>query len=257
MAATPNSHAVNLGNVVKLNAHRISPGGGWSIDPTQLITANVPQSRQWVVTILQAKTDNGSTPWVFSEGQNVTGGPNNVPAFPEYSDSLMCDIRFGAGGASSRVAFDYPAAGSTLGLTCDSFDLSVQMRSTMMGLNAPQFTYPTLADIPMVGAFMVHGIPTDSELTWTETATTIGASQEMWYTVKPYARRLRGWVAGSPGSPTVRFVNSAGSAFWKQPLPGAPGGFLDMPVPAGAQYVRFVNGTANMEMYLQWVIELS
>jgi hypothetical protein len=247
--------AVTIGAATKLNSQPLA-GGVFGITQTQLITANSPTPQQWVVTLLQAKSENGTTPWQFTEGQNGTGGPNNVPRMPVYADTLMCDVRFGAGGVSSRAAFDYPSGGATLGLTCDAFDLSVQMRSTMLGI-ASAWTYATLAEIPMVGAFMVPGAPTDSELTWTESPKTLaGVGENAFYTVKPYAKRLRGWVSGSAGTPLLQLVNAGGSTVWQQPLPGAAA-VIDIPVPCGAQFARFINGTTAMDMYLQWVIELS
>lgn len=172
-------------------------GGLVRVQRTQLISARVDEPRQFLVTLAQIATEQGSTPWEASfDGYLGTWVPPglvfNAPAVPSvsvggvFSTVLQCNLRWGAGGVSYTAAFDYPVAGGSFGITADTIDINVGFR----GNASPGGIEPER--VPVIGAFMVEGVAADPQpLRWAESTRAFAPGEFLWWSVKPYARKLR------------------------------------------------------------------
>lgn len=172
-------------------------GGLVRVEKTQLISARVDAPRQFVVTLQQISTAQGSTPWEASfDGYLGTWVPPNLvfnaPAVPsvsvggQFSTVLQCNLRWGAGGVSFTAAFDYPVMGGSFGIVADTMDINVGFRGNAL----PTGIEPDR--VPVIGAFMVEGVAADpTPLRWAESTDAFAPGEFLWWSVKPYARRLR------------------------------------------------------------------
>lgn len=225
--------------------------GGVVLAPTQLVQWHSPEPTQYIVTLAQAQRDANAVPWQMPAEGGTAIIPTNIPTIPSGADALMCDIRFGVAGASTRVLFDYPSAGGTFGITADAIELTVRTRKT------PSDTLATV--VPQVGAMLVEGIATSSEMTWTEAGVTFVANTSRYWTVKPFAKTLRVAVINAAGGEIVTFIGGppASPTLWRQHVAAAGASVLEVPVPSGAVMVQFQNLAATPTAFLQWVVELS
>lgn len=211
------------------------PGaGGFIAQATQLISARVNTPRQWVVTLAQVvPTTPAISPWPApADGTNVTTGfqgPGGIAGL------LRCALRWGAGGAAFQTEFDYPLQGVSFGIVADTLDLNVAM-----GVDPTLYPFATVDAIPIVGGFMVPGhSPDPAPLRWCEPSNAApGAGASVFWSVKPYARRVR-----------VNVYNAGANSYtiqmsgYNRLITGDSDNVYD--IPAGTRFLRFINGAGG------------
>ncbi len=251
-----------IGRRVQMVSQVSGAGPDVIVSRTQLISMRDSRPRQWLVTFGQAATPNGGNPWE----QNFDGQPNffvgaglfNAPAVPSNTAStgavLQVLMRWAAGGASAETRFDYPQLGNSFSVTADSLDINVAPRSDV----AQNPMAPEL--VPVVSAWMVPGRAADpTPLRWSEDRVSFGAGESRWWSLKPFARRLR-IVAPLATSIAGQFIAQAGAAFGTQGLrtirgvQAAAGLGVDIVVdiPAAAQVFSLTNTSAvGSDVYVE------
>lgn len=235
----------------------VQPDGATFVaQPTQLISHRQNAPRQWVITIAQALVGpNGVTPWqvpTASEGSNVAPGPGTEVPRTSGSNPMQVALRWGAGGAAFLSRFDYPLAGATFGLTADTVDVNVVFR------DAP-LAYAAMAIVPVVGAFMVPGLAADpSPLRWYDNPGIVAAGDSGYWSVKPYARRVRVLISAANAVDSyVAFREGIGGILMQQSLIAGRHA-LEIPVPAQASvFEYFNNGAVNVSVQVEWQIGLT
>lgn len=238
------------------------------VAPTQLISARLSMPRQWVVTMRQATQNRRpESPWLATfdgsatapDNSNGAGRNFSAPTMPFAGGGATRDgnmqvlLSWGSGGTRFNTQFDYPLAGKVFGLTADSVELSVGLKTPA---NPTNYASPTL--LPVVGAFMVEGVVTDPvPLRWQEPIVTIAIGGADLWSVKPYARRAHISLA-TAGNYVVTWLDGAGGTVWEQPIAAGDGRNLLIDVPAQAAVLAMVNGTGALAtMQLEWQIGLT
>lgn len=256
-------YPVNIGKRTPMNVDVVP--GGVALRDTQLITQDFPSPEQWVITLGQAVKQGtargGVTPWQQNWDGTAVALPIvapayfNAPAFPWSGSALQVALRWGAGGTSFETRFDYPVNGCAFGLLADSVNVDVVVR----GAPAPADT-PTLADVPVIGAFMVPGIAADpTPLRWRDVDSGLlnsAATAIARWSVKPYARRVRVEFQGPAANTFILFTDTAGVVL-SQYVNTAPG-FYIVDVPAQATLLEVNNNSAvNIAARVEWYIGLT
>lgn len=222
--------------------------GGFSANNNvQLISARANQPTQWCVT-LQPLNNFGAqqVPWFapWDGTATVLPNPGSVPIVGP-STPYRVTLEWGAGGVRSSAVFDYPYAGGVFGIVADTLDLNVADPTN------GSTVYASTAEIPVFGAFMVPGSPTNpAPMHMTEVPSgALAAGAQVVYSIKPYSRGL--WVSQLiPANAAVRysveFLDLAGTPLWAT-YRAVDGDSVPqpMPVPGGSVLVRITNLTAG------------
>lgn len=250
----PREHKAVIGKRSRMN---VKPdGAGFTLLETQLISARVDKPRQFCVSIMPPVKASGDLPYnapVDGTALYVPGTGLSAPFLPDLTAALQLYMRWGAGGVAYQTRFDYPAHGVIFAVTFDTMDLRAVVRGEQSVL------YATEDDVPNVGAFMVEGVPADpTPLAWQEAPGALAlVGDSLFWSVKPYARRLR---VSAPGSTriTVTFLDTQGAVvFQESAVPVAAGGtpVADVPVPVAATVVQVTNNAgAAATAFLEWRI---
>ncbi len=239
-------------------------GGVMLQNNAQLITAQIPRSMPWVITVepCTRKASQGTTPWFTPFDGVVNGGilggndPQNSAA--GYKMSLA----WGAGGIRQNAVFDYPMAGGSFSLVADTVDMFV---INPFGSSPP--VYPTDEDSPVFGAFMVPGeLATDCGMMLSDVpqSTSAAIGDVARWSVKPHARWLyisQRVAANATAKYKVAFRSAAGTDdLWVTFLGQDAGNGLanapcPIPVPPQATHVTLTNidgGGAGMLWNILW-----
>ena len=237
----------------------VPAGANFTLLPTNLITARINQPQQWVITVMQALANpNGVTPWNYpaaDEGSTNVPGVGTVVPRTSQSSPMQIALNWGAGGAAFQTRFDYPLAGATFGLTADTVDLNVTFRN-----GSP--TYASQGIIPVVGAFMVQGTAADpSPLRWAEEPRLALSTQTLYWTIKPYARKLLVQIGATHNGANsyLGWRDGIGGLFWQRWIPTGYGEY-ELDVPAQASVFEFYNDGAfvgGCPIGLEWRIGLT
>lgn len=248
----PVEHKAVIGKRARMN---VAPAvGGFTLQETQLVSARVDKPRQFLVSIMPPITGSGDLPYnapVDGTALYVPGTGLSAPFLPDLSAALQLYMRWGAGGVAYQTRFDYPAHGVVFAVTFDTMDLRATVRGPQSVL------YPTENDIPNVGAFMVEGAPADATpLAWQESPGALAAAASLFYSVKPYARRLRVSAQGATGLRVTFLDTQSATVFQESATPGAGNTpVLDVPVPVAGTIVQVTNtGATPATVYLEWRI---
>jgi hypothetical protein len=231
------------------------------VQPTQLIAAQQLAPRQWVVTLMQPVKLGGVQPWQSTFDGSAAYPPvapllftapqlpRNPVAAAVVIGALVVKLRWGAGGVAWNTEFDYPAAGGVFGVTADNINIDVALKSDV----AP---YVLLADVPVVGAFMVEGQASDpSPLRWFEGSAQVANGTSGFWAVKPYARKLHVTTIDATLTNIV-WRDTVGNVLRRHRLPAAPVD-IDIDVPGQATVVEVANGGAAVTAYaLEWKMGL-
>jgi hypothetical protein len=270
------AHAATLAapvNIGKAQVMTTTPTvGGVTLAKTQLISQRLAKGpRQLLITLVpMLKGASGTSPWFAPWNGNPADDPTpgewGAPELPDPGYGLRVELRWGAGGASARTQFDYPAAGLVFGVTADMLDLVV----VPVDDDEPK-VYASLDLVPAVGAWMVEGQAADpSPLQWAEAPLSLDAAGQVNYSVKPFARNLEVvFNGGDYDAPalTVTWFDTNDAAvkreFIAQDLryPGQSSGFgaarALLKVPSAATYVQIKNNnTADGLLLATWEIGL-
>ncbi len=270
MTQAPREYAAVQGRQVKLDTIGAEPN--LAAVATQLISARVNESRQWLMTLMPpTKGDSGVLPWIstFDGSHDAPGSliapevftAPVLPATSGFEPSLRVALRWGAGGTAWTTAFDYPGNGGVFGITADTVDLNV----SVTGANT---VFATQGLVPIVGAFMVPGQAADpSPLRWAERGQVIATTLSRYWAVKPYARRLHIRIPLSGAMvrpPNLSWLDAAGNGLVIETLTmsgisGTNTAHVDQTVNVPSQAVAVGvtnNDAASITVYLEWEIGL-
>jgi hypothetical protein len=245
-----NGQATNFG---QSNSFPSTPVGATFVsqNEVQLISARVKKPTQWTITLQpMVRTDATTIPWATAgvDGQvGVVPTPANTTA-PVLvpSTSFRCVLRWGAGGVAGETRFDYPYAGCVFSIVADNVDLKVIDPASATA------TYASQGQVPRFGAFMVPGTPGDVDpLTFgdVQSSTSQAIGQVAYWFIKPYARTVRInqlLIANAAQAFSVEILDGGGvplvaSFRYLDTGNGPP----ELPVPAGAEYLRVTNLTGG------------
>lgn len=257
---TPESPA-NIGRDVRMNSQG-DGAGGFFLRDTQLISQRVSEPKQWVVALRQASKASGVIPWLqdfdggtYTAGTSKFGAPNMPSSGGSYVPLLQATVRWGAGGASWFATFDYPTAGRTFGLVADTLDINIAVKFSQ-NQNAV-----AAADVPVLGAFMVPGQPTDPHpLRSLDPIGGIAAiNDSAFYSVKPFAKKVHLTLPGATKVSAQFLTTSANGATFGLPsltlVPAAAGATIDavLDVPAQAEMLVVTQQAANATtVWVEW-----
>lgn len=259
----------NYGNRATFPAVPVA-GGVQVQGNVQLLSVRPAIASPWTVTLEPAtKTGNpGTVPW-FASFDGTTAPPahsgpgTNFSAPVNAPNGYKCILEWGSGGVRQRAVFDYPMAGGSFTVFCDTLDLQVSGAD-------PTQTYAVPTDLPTFGAHMVPGAGgggrAGMRLNDVIQLTVAPAGTTRFWSVKPHARWL--WVsqltqANAAGLYQVDFDNfAAGVGLAPTTNLGQDAGSTNsistpIPVPPQATYVALTNrSAADMLWALMWEIEL-
>jgi hypothetical protein len=234
--------------------------GGFSVQQNvQLISARVVDPCMWVVT-LQPVTRFASQVWPWDapwDGAALLPITGTVPQ--NISAGYKVRMTWGAGGVRGDAVFDYPMAGGSFQVCADTLDLQV-----FDPTNAVEI-FPTEADLPVFGAFMVPGVSSSGagmRLNDVPQSFAAAPGNTARWSVKPYSRWL--YVAQRDittlGNYEVRFLAAGGNEVWNSGTANGAGssngsisGHQPIMVPPQATRVDLTNnGAAQMIWALTW-----
>lgn len=230
----------------------------------QLITAQVPRSMPWVITVepCTKKVAQGTSPWFTPLDGVVNGGVIGGNDPQNSSAGYKVVLTWGAGGIRQSAVFDYPMAGGSFSLVADTVDMFVV---NPFGAAPPTYSDPDAT--PIFGAFMVPGeLATDAGMMLSDVpqsaAAAIGQVARWW--VKPHARWLyvsQRVAANAAAHYSVSFSSaSAADDLWVTFLGQDAGNGLanapvPIPVPPQATLVKLANldgGGGGMLWNILW-----